>query len=327
MLYLLKQNKTYHILFPLIYAVLFWTKSFIAPEYNELEITAMPLFQMVQSWFNIYSIWGSLVALVLLTIVALQIIKLNSEFRFSGNSSFLPAGLFLIIASSHPAFQQLLPVHFSLVFILYSIDRLFFSLIQEKRSLYPFFESFFSLSIASLFYFPSLYIGIFFWICMLSFNEVYWRSWIVTLLGIVAPYFAVFTYYYWNDTLDQAIVNFLPNIGTPALTLTINFIQSVGYGLTLVLFLISVIVAFGGNIKKYSTRKYLGLLLLLCILQAVVFTVSLQMPTMPLLIFALPLSLYLGNLYSHINQAIFGEMLFITQLLIYILHLMSVQVI
>jgi len=323
MLYLLKQNKTYHILFPVIIALLLWGKSFMFPVYQDLQITAMPLFQMVSSWFNIHSLGGNILAFALLLIAALQIVKLNSEFRFSGNSSFLPAGLFLILASSHPSFQQLLPVHFSLLFILYSFDNLFVNLIQERRKLNTFFDSFFALSIGSLFYFPAIYVALFLWICMLSFNEFYWRSWLISLLGIITPYFAVFVYYFWNDSFLETYSALLPNIDTPSLTLKLSMIQMASYGFTLMLFVVSIIVVFNGAIKKYSTRKYLGLFLLLCILQAVVFTVSFQMPLMPLVIIAIPLSFYLGNLYISINQAVFGEMLFSAHILLFILNLVS----
>lgn len=323
MLYLLKQNKTYHILFPVIIAVLLWSKSFLFPQYHSLEINAMPLFQLVSGWFNIHSVGGSILALILLLVTALQIVKLNSEFRFSGNSSFLPAGMFLILASSHPSLQQLLPVHFSLIFIIFSFDRMFVNLIQERRKLEVFFESFFAISIGSLFYFPAIYVGVFLWICMLSFNEYYWRSWMVSILGIVAPYFAAFTYYFWNDSLQEAFTQLLPNIDTPMLSLSLTLMQTVALGFTVLLFIVSIVVVFNGSIKKYSTRKYLGLFLLLCILQGVVFTVSLQMPLMPLLIIAIPFCFYLSNLYININQAVFAEMLFSGQILLYILSLMS----
>lgn len=152
------------------------------------------LYQMVE----INSFSAHIVALVLVFFQSVLINITADRFKiFDEPNQF--AGLFYaLLTSLIPDFLYLSPVLLANTFLIlafYELCRVY----DKKSGAAAVFNIGFFVAVASLFYFSSMALVLLVIIGLTIQRGLSFKELVMVLLGLVVPYFLLFTYYYWND--------------------------------------------------------------------------------------------------------------------------------
>ncbi|MGE0635242.1 MAG: DUF6427 family protein [Bacteroidia bacterium] len=186
-----------------LFAVLLWLVSWIQPQVSS-GVFAMPFFQFF-SFLSSVPVLSELVAfaLVLTQSFYLNYIINKHDLRESRErTNFLTALFGILLLSLFPAFRTLLPQHFSAIFLLLLLDRVFDSYRKDSAFSNCFDAGFFA-SIASLFYLPSAVFFFLVWAGFVVLRPFNWREWVISFLGFIIPWVIVISYYFWFDRLSD----------------------------------------------------------------------------------------------------------------------------
>ncbi len=189
------------VFFTLAVAIL-WLDAFIAPKPPMIFEYQTPLYQVVEGLFSyLPPIVNVITALLLLL---LQSYILN--FALVGNkiipgNTFLPVLLYSVLMSYDPALLRLHPVLIANLLLIMAL-RIILKIYNEKEPYLQIFNAGLFISVASLFYLPSLIFLVFVWITFFIYRISNTREWVIVMAGIIAPYLYLLVYYFWFDKLD-----------------------------------------------------------------------------------------------------------------------------
>ena len=119
---------------------------------------------------------------------------------FNGKVSTLVAFLYLLLTSSLVGEFHNNPViwiNFILVFVLGSLMQLPY--VSNKIPVV--FNASFLLGMASIFYSQLVFLIVFIWVSIIIHRIVTWRNFVISLIGILLPYFFLLTWFFWTDSL------------------------------------------------------------------------------------------------------------------------------
>ncbi len=135
---------------------------------------------------------------VIYLILAVWLNKIVSDFTLLFKNSFLPALLFIVITSLFPTFFTIDAAILVIFFQLLIFVKLF-KLYKSNNALTIAFDVGMIVSIASLFYFPSIAWVLLLWMAMFIFRPFNWREFFTAFVGVLTPYLFVAFYYFWID--------------------------------------------------------------------------------------------------------------------------------
>jgi hypothetical protein len=150
------------------------------------------------------------VALTFLLIVA-QAVIINSSLinhKIIGRNTLLPFLIYVVLMSYSPAVQTVHPVLIANLFLLLALN-LNLSIYLKTEPYKEIFNCTFFISLASLFYLPSLIYLILVWASLLIYRISSLREWIITISGLLAPYLFIAFYYYWTDSFGIFIQDYI----------------------------------------------------------------------------------------------------------------------
>ena len=178
--------------------LVFWGGSIWHPVESSFETDVYPLYNILLNltgdiiWLEI------LLAFVLLYIEALLVNIIATENNLAPKNTLIPAMLFIILMSHSPDLTCLNPVLCANLFILLSV-LIILKCYEETNIINHVFNASLFLSIASLFYFPAVFIIIWVWATFIIFRIDNWRAWIISMISIAIPYIYLFAYRYIID--------------------------------------------------------------------------------------------------------------------------------
>ncbi|MEI7597017.1 MAG: DUF6427 family protein [Bacteroidota bacterium] len=221
----------------------------------------MPLYQLVEfvvpENIFLYKALGAVVIIVL----SLLFNNLITSYEMIKNT-FLPGFFFLLLFFSNSMFVQLSPMHFSLLFLIMALDEIFY-LSKEECKYDNIFNTGFYIAIASLFYFPAIFIFpiVFFGISYFRSDSA--REIFISLSGLLIPYLFLLSYLFFvNKHLA-----FLLNIKENYFHVYIAFDKYNIYAWTVLILLAASFFSFGSKFYEGNARvrkfRYLFYFLLL----------------------------------------------------------------
>jgi hypothetical protein len=187
------------IVIPLV-AALLWLPAFRHPILPVVK-HQMPLYELLvrpmmgQPWTL------TTVAFVLLLIQAFLFNYIVDKYELTGKASYLPILMYVVFTSFAPGLLYLHPVLFANIFILLALNRVL-GTYRQTTALSPCFDAGFLTAIASLFYFPAVFLLLFIFIAVIVLRPFSWREWAIVLLGFLLPYIYANTYYFLVNGLD-----------------------------------------------------------------------------------------------------------------------------
>ena len=197
----IKHNRAVSIVLLPIALVALWFYGFLNPVIPLTEHSA-PLYKLLISWIRDYPFLITLLSFVLILCEALLINHIVEKNEIIDTTTYLPALVYIVLMSLQPEMFSLHPIIIANLFILLALHKL----MQTYRKETAYSESFdtgFYISLACLFYIPSLVFVLLLWFGLIIIRPFIWREWAISFIGIIIPWLYLVFIYFWGEKLDM----------------------------------------------------------------------------------------------------------------------------
>ncbi len=252
-----------------------------------------------------------IISFLLMLINAFTFNKILSKYDVLHSRTYVPALIFIVVRSSLAEYQLLHPAQFSVFFIILAVERLCY-IYQNTHAYTKIFDLGLFIGLASLFYPNSLFLLLFVWIILVSFQVFSLRIWLITIIGFFTPLIFAGTYFFWIDGFSWFYDSYLNvfSISVPVFKLAQNS------------FIVVCIIVFYGaiglgrlllkmNEKVIRRRKILFLFIWLFFIVLVSTLLFAREIHHNLLILLIPGSLFIANLFMMMRKRWLAEFSFL----------------
>ena len=203
MLTLFKSNNpgvvAFYVVLIAVYRFCYW---FVPVDTNFVFTHTEPLSQLVFGLLKgplLRYTWLSPVLSGLLCFIqALLINGIVNENKMLAKKNYVAGLIFITVFSFFKESLLLSPASLSLTFVILS-TRTMFSLIKKEKAFGDVFDVGFLIALSALCYFPAALFVLYAYIGLGIVRAFAFRDWVIVMLGFIAPYFVVFTWYFWFD--------------------------------------------------------------------------------------------------------------------------------
>ena len=310
---ILKSNRPFNYFLIVLFGLMLWSPSLIKPEIypffpgeNE-NILFNPIYQL----FKNSAVIQSIIALVLVIVLAFLVQQTNNSYSFIRIRTLLPASLFILMIGGYTQLHTLHPVYFGAIFLIYAIYRLF-SIFDNSKAYSPAFDSGFWLAVGSLFYLnliwllPAFLIGI----AILN-HEFKWRIFTTHFIGFLLPFFFAFSYAILREQFLELLKIFEQNLISANNHFKSNLSLQLFLGFLVLLTLLgSIKIIQQYDSKKVSSRKYFTVFFLIFIFSILGFIFSPPTSQEMLIIIAIPVCYLVSNLLVFMKSRFWSELIF-----------------
>lgn len=309
---LYKTNKPYLILLIPLTGILLWLNGFInCNQYfiNDIGFQ-MPIYKFISPYINYNCYISKIIAVIMAIAQGFYLSKLNKDFIFIKQRTYLHALIFLMILSSSYYTQYAIPALIANFFVLFSIDWLYSSYKKTKPNL-ELFNAGFMMAMAGLIYFDAFILIIAIFLSYLILHTVKLREILVILTGFVAPIFILIGIVFLNDSLFLYKDELIKYITEAKYDFRMDLSSYAFYGYLIFIFLISVFKIMGVYAtKKISSRTFMSsffIFFLVSLLAYVIFPfIGIEM----LVISAVPISYVITDGYVNSRNSFIMELSF-----------------
>ncbi len=193
-------NPSYFFILPLV-ALVFWAVAFINAPFPSVSHSTL-LFDVFAKPITAIPFINTSVSFILVIASSFFINFVVNESEIVERKTFLPALLYMVFISNNPAMLNFHPGMIANLFIIFAIHKILCA--YRKNTVFSeVFDAGLLLSLASLFYFPTIILFPILVFGLIIFRTFQWREWVISFLGVCVPYCFVLTYYFWNDLLKS----------------------------------------------------------------------------------------------------------------------------
>lgn len=297
-----KSNSPISIIILPVFTAVCWFFAFLNPAEVNVD-HGMPLYRILLSWTQAFPIVAAVLGFVVVVLTAFLYNYIINEHEFLPKRTYLPGLFYCILMSSSPSLLQFHPVIFANFFIALMLN----SLINTYRMNTAFngvFEAGLFLGLASLFYFPVVFLFPLLFIALVIVRPFIWREWFIIIMGLVFPYIYIIVFYFWNDSLeffwnDRIVYNILNGNrdwhfftrANPILWMLLGF-----------LLLALVRVSNGFAIQKLKAKKGYSLLFWLLPMSFLTILVAPSISMVSLSLLAVPSAVILANYFFTLKR-------------------------
>jgi len=179
-----------------------WLRAFYEPPSMPQPYGPVPLYSLLYDWLSAFPLFAVILGFLLVLIEMFWLNVIFNKHELILKNSTLAALVFIIFMSFYPELLILHPVNITVLFIIIILNNLLISY-KKPEHLDRTFAAGFSISIASMFYFPFiLWFGLI-PVSFLLFRSGKWRQWVSFFIGLLTPYLYLVTVYFWLDILAQ----------------------------------------------------------------------------------------------------------------------------
>jgi hypothetical protein len=107
----------------------------------------------------------------------------------------------MVLMSLQPEMFSLHPIVIANLFMLFALHKLMQSY-RKETSYSEVFDTGLFISLAALFYIPSIVFILLLWIGLILLRPFIWREWVISFFGILVPWIFLIFFYFWSDKLD-----------------------------------------------------------------------------------------------------------------------------
>lgn len=311
MINIFKLSRPYLIPLLAVYTVLLNLNLFFHPIEVAYEANA-PLSHLVLSFIEVIgenqATLNWIFFVLCLFIQALLLNRIVNKYRLIAHLSFLSSFSYVLLISmfNHHLFMS--PAFFSNFAIIFMLDKTYES--YNSSSYRHLFDIGFAISIASLFYLPTLILVVFMLVALATTRVFNWREWIVSITGVLIPYFLVGTYFFlFNQLGEFAFQHFLEMNESTAIS--VNGLELVVK--LLILLAIIMLTMFFFQIQFLKTivqiRKYLTLSVYLLAISVLAFLLIRNFSFEPISLSIIPISIFFSYTIFRLKNALTAESL------------------
>ncbi len=255
------------IIVPII-VFIFWIRM-IFHSYPVSDLKILPFWSLISnfllalpSWINFILLFG----LISIEAIYLNVILNKHEVHYK--NTFLPSFIFALLISSTPELMQFHPIHLINLILLLIINRAF-TLFKNEFPVSALFDCGFLVGVAALIYFPAVILLPFLLSTLFILRPFRLKELLITIIGILLPYFFLSTYLFWNHALIpfwKTYMSYFQNID-PQILIVKNIkilILGISIGTLLILSILKLRMNYRKNIIR--TRGYQQVFFILLIL-------------------------------------------------------------
>jgi hypothetical protein len=200
--------------------------AFLSPKSAIISEFDGPVYTFFVQLFSHSYLLQVIIALALLIVQAFGLTLVLQINGLVHRSNIFPAFPVVIGYSWNPDFLTLHPFLFSgilLIAALYFLMRLY-----GKQAAYrEVFYGTFSISLASLFFFPLIYMLILVWTAFITIRITEWREYVITLIAFILPYLYYASGLFWNSNFMQGSTQFFNSIFRFSLPQPIGMVNTI----------------------------------------------------------------------------------------------------
>ena len=225
--------------------------------------------------------------------------KMMVKEKIISTNSFFPALFYFLLISISPEIIHINPTILSMVLLILALTKILSSYL-DKNAYSKVFESAFLISLAGLIHSPFIVFIPIVWIGMSIFSQVEWRHWVLSIIGIICPWYIMFsiaTFYSIEHSSFISSLLFLFEEGPKYSPNLIDFICLTIFGFICFIALTELMIRL--KQKNIKARKSYILLLWIIPFSVIYFLVSNDFFYMKLIISAIPLSAAISNYFYH----------------------------
>jgi hypothetical protein len=296
---------------PLVLMVM-WVFILPKPEIINTE-NAFPLFLYV---FQI--VRQSRVALIVISLlfVVLQAFFLTNVINKQGvlrETSHLPALLYVVLMSCFPEQLSFNPLLFANFFIIVFLNSIF-NFYRSDTAVFEVFNAGVFIGLASLFYWPSLFLFPLTMASLFVLRPFNIREWAVSFLGVLLPFVFFGVVLFWLDMLS---VNSIKSILEPLYRVQFSTAYNGTYIILtaiLAIILIASLWRFSrdlNNFSKLRARKFLAIIVWFFLFAALSYLVASKNSMIGLSFLAIPLSVIISNYFLSLKNQLLAELVFL----------------
>jgi hypothetical protein len=283
------------------------------------DLYPMPLYGILSDIIGTNPLPGIIFSLLLVSVMAFQMVNLNTKIFFINERTFLPALFYILISGLLPQFQLLNPAIFSAIFLMLAIRRIV-DAYQVPGTAYSFFDAGLLIGTGSLFYANLIWFGLLIIIGILLLRTAIIKELFVSVIGLATPFILTFGIYYISgkDLKDlSALLQF--NLFGKQADFSFTHLTTIAFILAGLCILVSIVYLLRlMNTKKIKSRKTFSLLLWLFVLAAVVYSVVPSVSVELIWIAGIPVSYFWTHYFVFSKKKLIPE-IFFSLLLILIL--------
>jgi hypothetical protein len=303
-----------------VIGILFWINVFISPFAIPDSSDIFPLYNLTCFILKGQNHLNEVLAFLLVFTEGLLINLIINRNKLFSSSTYLPAMLFILLMSAVKHLQILTPSLIAILFVILAIKQMF-DIYDKEKAYSQIFKIGFFISVASLFYLPSLFLVVLVFISFIIFKIFKWREWFIFLIGLITPYLYIAVYWFWNDKLIESVSEYS------------NYFNTIGFGIHKFNTGIYVIMTISGILTLLSISKILNemreklikirlsfyvIIWFLIITLFIIFFGNIKQAYFFQFIF-IPLSILLSNYIQHIRKDYLRDIIFAVSLLIVII--------
>ena len=296
---------------PLVLMVM-WVFILPKPEIINTE-NAFPLFLYV---FQI--VRQSRIALIVISLlfVVLQAFFLTNVINKQGvlrETSHLPALLYVVLMSCFPEQLSFNPLLFANFFIIVFLNSIF-NFYRSDTAVFEVFNAGVFIGLASLFYWPSLFLFPLTMASLFVLRPFNIREWAVSFLGVLLPFVFFGVVLFWLDMLS---VNSIKSILEPLYRVQFSTAYNGTYIILtaiLAIILIASLWRFSrdlNNFSKLRARKFLAIIVWFFLFAALSYLVASKNSMIGLSFLAIPLSVIISNYFLSLKNQLLAELVFL----------------
>lgn len=297
-----KKNYPLQLVLLVIVPLVLWIPAFVNPPQVFQSKFDLPLYEVIFDATKQFQRMATVFAFLLVYLQALLFNHLLTRNHLCQKTTFIPAFFYILLMSCNVQTMTLSSILFSNLFLIIALH-FFFKCHDKKEGIDEIFQSSFFLALASLFFAPSILFIFWMWGGLVVYKLYKWRSWGMSILGLITPYLLLSVYYY---LMDISITTELFGNAQEWLKINFDFLNTpiqVVYMSLLALYLIPALAhtlsSRSNRIIEY--RKKSGVLVTMFIVSLLPFFLSKTQENMSF-IFAIPFSFFLCNLFMNHNK-------------------------
>lgn len=290
-----------------VIGVLLWLPALLAPPALSAE-HAMPLYELAAGWLADWPPAAAVSGLLLAVGGAFLLNYIITAHEVLARPSYLTALFYLILVSCTPQMLTLHPLLFSNIFIMLAVHNLFSSY-RRDTAFGPAFDAGFLISLATLFYLPSIVIFPVIWVGLTVLRPFIWREWVISLFGLIVPFMFAAVYFFWFDKLEYLWED---KVLYPVMNRFFQFEESTSFtvllGVLVWLFLLSAgQLVTGIRISKLKAKNTLLVMVWLSFFSASSMLLAPSVSVTYYIFLAVPLSVFFANYFLFVKRAWWGE--------------------
>lgn len=311
MLRFLSSSKPYILLLIPLLLISLWSQSLFNPSSQNTSLVSMPLYSLVTEFVGT-GIFANIFAVIIILIQSILITRQNLNHIYISKRTYLPSIIFILLSSSITVLQQLQPAILANFFILLATDK-FFSINHNKKPFSFIFDTFFLISIASLFYLDIIFLTIVFWFGLIILQSLNWRNFAISIIGLVIPYILIYFFYALQFDFSYFVNIIFANLPMKQSIFNWNIKYLLFFSFLAGITIYSGFYLFYSNtIKKIIAKRFFYFFLLMSFSLMIMFVISQFKSINLLIVFAIPASYVLSNYLLSIKKTIIADILLST---------------